>query len=190
MARPRLSAPLQPPRVLSTLPFVLVILIILILLSNHSTAATGNVYYPPFFNVALMKPVSVEPASSVCGQAGITDYCGSMVDQQSTLSCGVETCDMSCPYRNSLPTGERISAFQRVSPGYVWGDCVEEDTTILAPFALAENSKHFLGTSTSGSDPCYIDLDPNWMAPLNLMGGSWTATLGVWLYHVNHPGKS
>jgi hypothetical protein len=142
---------------------------------------------PPFFNVAKNKPVSVDPSTNICGQSVQETYCQSDIGRQSTLSCGEETCDLSCPHRGYLPENTRIDAFSRVDPSFEYGGCVLLNSTFLSPYQKASDSKVFLGNSEAG--PCYMDLEKGWLSPIKLMGGSWTLTLGAWLFHSDQPGR-
>lgn len=146
------------------------------------STALSQLYYPDFFNVALNKIVTFDSQSSVCGRSAPDEFCESRQDMQSVLSCAAEKCNMGCPFRDALPTEVRISAFDRAVPGFAYGDCLKLDPNFLAPHPLAKSSKEFLEKSVNGTDVCYMDLDPNWMAPFNLMGSEWTSTIGVWLH--------
>lgn len=160
------------------LPFLLIMGLVLTVLPS---VVRTEVYYPPFFNVALMKPVSVEPDGSTCGQTGAATFCRSMTDSQSAFTCHEATCNMACPH--SFQLGYFESLFSRVrNPN--WGSCVVRNSTMLSPMSSSSQSYsvHFHGTSEIPGDPCYLDLDPTWVVSQLILMPRWDVTLSMWIY--------
>lgn len=138
--------------------------------------AGAEVFHPPIQNVALKKPVTLEPADSICGLSQEQKFCKSTEDRRSVESCREETCSSLCPSRDTgknpvdlFNTGKNLSAHIEC----VWV------SDFLAPNGSTSYSVRFNGT---GSEPCYVDVDFVPLLQIRLQSQTWSITFSTWIY--------
>lgn len=150
------------------------------ILSFTSWTLTSAQVYPPLFNAAEEKDVSVDPPSNICGVAQSETFCKSSSDTQTLTSCWEDECTLSCPPTDStgkLPYVEL--AFDRVRDG--WGDCVYKVFDNLSPALPSANVQKFKAKfAANNNGTCYLDLVPEWMTILFLQPTR-SITISVWI---------
>ena len=135
----------------------------------------AEVFHPPITNVALERPVTLDPADSICGKDNEEEFCKSTEEKNSVESCRVETCDTSFPekaagnadYANLLDKAKNISAHPQ---------CVTK-STFLATNRSTSYSVQFNGT---GSDRCGVEVD--YLMFKFILNEIWTITFSTWIY--------
>lgn len=146
------------------------------------TRINAQSVYPPFFNVALRKPIIaqvLDPATpdfpTMCGQSGSEVYCASSGDENSILDCLEETCDAACPYRENL---YKVDTISHASDG--WSDCVQRVSDFLAP--APGNDANTRSIRFTGSDGgCYVSIlrESTVLATIQ----NWKITITGWIYN-------
>ena len=163
-------------RRLITLPYRLlptcllhVIILSCVIPMSESTVPTS--VYPPAVNMALKRPISVSPDGATCGSGNkYTNYCESYAKPVSIDSCTDKYCQLGCTFRSRDP--DQIIAFDRVASG--WGSCIGKEYND----ERADEVVHFKG---EGTDACYLQLNPAWMAPIFLHGIQWSLGVTFWI---------
>ena len=133
----------------------------------------AEVFHPPIQNVALKKPLTLQPSDSTCGLDQEQEFCKSTEEQISVESCWKDACSAECPSHTRL--NFHVELFAKST--HV-GDCLQT-SNIVAPNGTASYSIRFNAT---GNAPCYADVDFASLISIRLQQDAWSITFSVWIY--------
>ena len=133
----------------------------------------AEVFHPPIQNVALKKPLTLQPADSTCGLDDEQEFCKSTEERISVESCWKDVCSSDCPSHTRLKAHVELFAKSTLV-----GDCLQT-SNIVSPNGTASYSISFNGT---GNATCYVDVDFRPLISIRLQQDAWSITFSVWIY--------
>ena len=133
-------------------------------------------FYPPFFNAALHKPITISPEDNTCGLLGPQTFCRGLADP-SVMTCREEVCDASCPNRVAPGTTHDMletSNIQDWKSGCTWWN-----STTVAPYPAEGTQALQFGR---GGEHCFLEVDYHKIVVGLVLMGRWNVTFTAWIY--------